>query len=97
MHQPLRPGTICLVCMSRGCGHLASPPPILTPKQAQIIRLVGLGLANKEVAFRSGISANTVKFYLHAIFGLLAVSNRTEVALWARDHTELLKEPETRS
>jgi two-component system, NarL family, nitrate/nitrite response regulator NarL len=51
---------------------------LLTPREVDILRAVGDGLSNKEVARRLGISAHTVKFHLEAIFEKLGAGSRAE-------------------
>lgn len=58
----------------------------LSPREAEILRLVADGHANKVVALRLGISEKTVKNHLSAVFQKLGVSDRTQAALWARRH-----------
>jgi len=50
----------------------------LTPREAEILRLVGEGLSNKAVARRLGISVHTVKFHLEALFAKLDATSRAE-------------------
>ena len=59
--------------------HLAGTP--LTPRELQIIRLVALALANKEIAFQLHLSEGTVKENLSVIFKKVGVKNRTALAL----------------
>ncbi|GBD10320.1 Transcriptional regulatory protein LiaR [Candidatus Thermoflexus japonica] len=50
----------------------------LTPREIEVLRLLSLGLANKEIAARLGISEHTVKFHLSAIYSKLGAANRAE-------------------
>ncbi|MGH7040201.1 MAG: helix-turn-helix domain-containing protein [Stellaceae bacterium] len=52
--------------------------PLLSPREAQILALIGDGLSNKEVARRLGISGHTVKFHIESLFRKLAAGNRAE-------------------
>ena len=56
---------------------------MLTPRQYDVLRLLGKGQANKEIARALDISEGTVKIHLAAIFRLLEVRNRTEAVLKA--------------
>ena len=62
----------------------ASPPddsPLVEPLTAREMQVLGLladGLPNKAIASRLGLSDETVKFHLAAIFGKLGASNRTD-------------------
>jgi DNA-binding NarL/FixJ family response regulator len=39
---------------------------------------MALGLANKQIALKLGISEHTVKFHLSALYAKLGISSRTE-------------------
>jgi DNA-binding NarL/FixJ family response regulator len=58
----------------------------LSDREIEVLRLVADGLPNKLVARRLGIAERTVKAHLTNIFGRLGVTDRTQAALWARDH-----------
>ena len=53
-------------------------PPLLTPREAEILTLVGEGMSNKAVARALGISVHTVKFHLEALFAKLEATSRAE-------------------
>lgn len=57
----------------------------LTPRQREVLRLLGAGLSNKEIARRLGLSENTVKIHVTAILRSLQVSNRTAAVVLARE------------
>ncbi len=50
----------------------------LTPRELEVLRLLGLGRTNKEIASDLAISERTVKFHLSAIYAKLGAGNRTE-------------------
>jgi DNA-binding CsgD family transcriptional regulator len=50
----------------------------LTPRETEILTLIGQGMSNKAVARHLGISVHTVKFHLEALFERLGASNRAE-------------------
>jgi DNA-binding NarL/FixJ family response regulator len=50
----------------------------LTDREAEVLRLVGRGLSNKEVARAIGRTQETVKIHLKNIFAKLGVADRTE-------------------
>jgi len=51
--------------------------PRLGTRQAEVLRLIANGYANKDIARNLSISENTVKTHLKQIFRELAVNNRT--------------------
>jgi len=51
---------------------------VLTPRESEILALLGEGLGNKEIAARLGISEHTVKTHLAAIYEKLGAANRAE-------------------
>lgn len=50
----------------------------LTMREQEVLELLGLGLSNRRIAERLGISEHTVKFHVNAIYGKLDASSRTE-------------------
>jgi len=58
-------------------------PDTLTERETEVLRLISLGLANKEVARRLGIGDGTVKTHVSNILGKLGVQSRTQAALYA--------------
>jgi DNA-binding NarL/FixJ family response regulator len=50
----------------------------LTPREIEVLRLVAVGLGNKEIATRLEISEHTVKFHVASLMGKLGAASRTE-------------------
>jgi DNA-binding NarL/FixJ family response regulator len=63
-----------------GTGTTERTPARLTERERQIVDLVALGLANREIARRLGIELCTVKNHVHNILEKLNVRRRSEVA-----------------
>lgn len=63
----------------------AGPRAELTPREAEVVRLVAVGRRNKEIARLLQISEGTVKMHLHNLYEKLGVSSRTELAILALD------------
>jgi DNA-binding NarL/FixJ family response regulator len=55
----------------------------LTARETEIVRLVGIGLHNTEVAGRLSIRESTVKAHLNNIFQKLGVRDRVELSHYA--------------
>jgi DNA-binding NarL/FixJ family response regulator len=64
----------------------AGPPETISDREREVLALVGAGVANKQIAFRLGISTKTVKSHLGHIFRQIGVNDRLQAALWARRH-----------
>jgi len=58
----------------------------LTGREIQLIRLLALGLKNKEIASTLSITEGTVKVYLSRLFQKLGVKDRFELALYGMKH-----------
>lgn len=61
----------------------SSRRPELTPREIQILRLLGAGHSNKQIARLLGIEENTVKTHTKSVFAKIGVSNRTEALAMA--------------
>ena len=65
-------------------GTASTPPrPALNPVQTQILRLIGEGFSNREIAMHVHLSENTVKSHVQEVFHRLEVRNRVEAAIRA--------------
>src|SRR3954463_9585151 len=64
------------------------PAPLagMTAREREVLALLGTGMANKVIARRLGISEATVKAHLTRIFRQIGGTDRTQPAIWARDH-----------
>jgi DNA-binding NarL/FixJ family response regulator len=50
----------------------------LTPREAEVLRLLAEGSSNREIAVRLNISEHTIKFHIRSILGKLGAASRTE-------------------
>jgi DNA-binding NarL/FixJ family response regulator len=55
----------------------------LTSRELDVIRLIGAGKANKEIAAELQISERTARTHVSHILATLGLSSRTQAALWA--------------
>jgi two-component system, NarL family, response regulator LiaR len=55
----------------------------LTPREREVLGLIGQGMANKLIARELGLSEKTVKAHVSNILAKLGVSDRTQAALYA--------------
>jgi DNA-binding NarL/FixJ family response regulator len=58
----------------------------LSPREREVLALVGKGMANKQIARALGITERTVKVHLTSVFRHLGVGDRTSAALWVREN-----------
>ncbi len=69
-------------------GSKPNPLSQLTGREAEILKLVGEGLSNKEVAARLSLQEKTVKHHMTRVLAKLNVRNRTEAALLMHEAKE---------
>jgi two-component system, NarL family, nitrate/nitrite response regulator NarL len=55
--------------------------PAVSPRLRQILTLIAQGHSNEEIAAELGLSPNTIKFHVRALYARLGVHNRVEAAL----------------
>ena len=58
----------------------------LSARELQVLRLLGKGMANKQIGRALGISERTVKVHVGHVFRHLGVADRTSAALWGKQH-----------
>src|SRR5262249_51472241 len=69
-----------------GLPTLARPPGALTPRQAEILAHVAVGLTNKAIADRLHLSPGTVERHLATIYRKLGLRNRAQATRYALRH-----------
>lgn len=62
----------------------AEPMPLLTQRELDLLKLVSLGLSNKDISERSNITLLTTKWHLKNVFAKLGVSTRMEAVFRAQ-------------
>ncbi len=55
----------------------------LSPRETEIVKMVAVGMRNKEIANKLDIGEGTVKSHLHAIYEKLGVHGRVELTMYA--------------
>jgi DNA-binding NarL/FixJ family response regulator len=60
--------------------------PALSAREQEVLSALAQGLPNKLIARRLAISERTVKGHLTHVFERIGVTDRTQAALWAREH-----------
>jgi DNA-binding NarL/FixJ family response regulator len=71
----------------------SSPPPSLTTRQCDILRLLQRGLDNQTIARQLGLSVKTVENHLTRLYRQLDVQSRLEAVNYVMQHPEVLFAP----
>jgi DNA-binding NarL/FixJ family response regulator len=58
----------------------------LSAREREVLSLVAACFANKQIARKLEISEKTVKAHLTSVFKQIGVFDRTQAAIWAREH-----------
>ncbi len=64
----------------------ANTPEPLTDREIEVLKLIGQGLGNREIAAQLVVSEKTVKTHVTNILQKLQVKSRTQAALYAIQH-----------
>ena len=62
----------------------AAPPPHLTPRQVEVLRLLEQGRSTKQIAAELHLSTETVRNHIRRLFQALGVNSRLEAVAVAR-------------
>ncbi len=100
--SPLQPRVAAKLVAQFAATSAATPPPSatarpahadddapvgeLTEREREILRLVAQGASNREIGEALFITEGTVKNHVSNILNKLALRDRTQAALWAREH-----------
>jgi DNA-binding NarL/FixJ family response regulator len=67
----------------------------LSPREAEVLRLITSGLPNPAIADRLSVSINSVKTYIRAAYRKIDVTSRSQAVAWAMRHGLGRTVPET--
>lgn len=77
---PLDPGAVKLLARPQ-----ADPLAGLTPREREVLGLIGRGMSNKAIGQRLGIAEKTVKNHVSNLLAKLELNDRLQAALYARE------------
>jgi len=63
-----------------------SPESVLTERELDVLKGIARGLSNQEIGATLSISVTTVRTHVSSLLGKLGLTNRTQAALYAKDH-----------
>ena len=69
------------------------PDQALTPRETDVLRILGRGFSNKEIAREMDLSPATIKTHVHHILGKLGVVHRTQAMRRVREAPWMLRSP----
>jgi DNA-binding NarL/FixJ family response regulator len=82
--------------LERAAGRFCSPPStrvhtadraaVLTARERDVLRMIGSGMSNREIADELVLSVNSVKTYVRSAYGKIGVNRRSLAVLWTVDH-----------
>jgi DNA-binding CsgD family transcriptional regulator len=77
------------VALAFGASRPRAPAPAgLSARELEVVRLVAEGLANKAIATQLHLSVRTVESHVRHMLAKAGLSNRTQLARWAREHNQ---------
>jgi DNA-binding NarL/FixJ family response regulator len=79
----LDPAIARLLMPRRDEPSVSDPAAAMTARELDVLRVVGAGKANKEIAAQLGISERTARTHVSNILSKLGLHSRTQAALWA--------------
>jgi DNA-binding NarL/FixJ family response regulator len=62
----------------------------LPPRERDVLRLIGQGCTNRKIAAQLNLTEGTVKTYVTHILNRLALSNRSQLAIFANSIASFL-------
>ncbi|MBN1531425.1 MAG: response regulator transcription factor, partial [Spirochaetes bacterium] len=69
----------------------------VTPREAEVIRLVVEGFSRKEIAGRMGLSEETVKTHITGVYNKLGVNNRMQLLNLLKEYNMVSEQPGDRT
>jgi len=67
-------------------GEVAFMPPPITPRETEILSYIACGCTNKQIAYKFGISEQTIKNHMTSILRKLDANDRTQAVVLAMNY-----------
>lgn len=61
-------------------------PEELSPRERDVLSLIGDGLSNAEISERLFLTVNTVKTHIKSAYRKIGVDRRSQAVIWAYTH-----------
>jgi DNA-binding NarL/FixJ family response regulator len=82
--------------LERAVGRFGAPPSTgahagdrataLSARERDVLRMIGSGMSNREIADELFLSVNSVKTYVRSAYSKIGVTSRSLAVLWTVDH-----------
>jgi predicted ATPase/DNA-binding CsgD family transcriptional regulator len=77
------------IALAFGAARPRAPAPAgLSTRELEVVRLVADGITNKAIATQLHLSVRTVESHVRHVLAKAGLSNRTQLAKWAREHNQ---------
>jgi non-specific serine/threonine protein kinase len=88
--QQLTPDQAFALCQSQAAAPVVPADSLFTPREAEVLHLLALGLNDSQIAEKLVLSVRTVHAHLQSVYGKLGVNSRT-AAVRAAQERKLLR------
>jgi DNA-binding NarL/FixJ family response regulator len=91
-HTILPPEVTAMLLAGAASAQQAKPPVLvdlpddLTPREAEVLKLIAAGLSNAEIARELVVSDHTVKTHIHHVFSKTGSRDRAQAIRYAHEH-----------
>lgn len=74
------------VILAKAAESADAPADPLTDRERDVLECIEQGMSNKQIALQLSVSTTTIRTHVSNILRKLDLENRTQLALYARDH-----------
>jgi two-component system nitrate/nitrite response regulator NarL len=80
------------VCESARPTTTSARSDVLSSRESSVLRCLLDGDSNKHIARRYAMAESTVKVHVKSIFRKIGAKNRTQAAIWAMNHADMMSD-----